>query len=299
MLAREVRHRVVAIDEQHALLAGDLRDLVDDAGVARILRQALDVLGIDQHDVDLMAGEPSERLPKLIAEIVGIDACDRVIRADLPDDQIGLQLRNLGLEPLRCTLGHLARLAAREHLDAQSIDHAFEIVLEANRIARERRRGADAYGRGGAKRDDANRALLQNCAAHGAQRRAAFVSRAFYLALAREPRASRMHHRTARRWLHRGLGGGSCERHRPLRRAPVVGLRDGSHGAKEEPGHADADDWNSEIHAVILNNTKPVVTMAVSSRKVGSPMYLTIWPASASNDATQKTARELRPRLLQ
>ena len=181
MSAREIGHRVIAIDAQHALFARNRRHPIHDAGVAFVIRQAGDVLRIDEHDVDLVRSEPGERLAQIVGEILGIDPRDGVVGADLPDEKVGPQRGQLGLQALGRVIGHRARLRARDHLDVEAV--LLEVASELARIGGDRRGRIGGQHGGRAERDDAGRPLFEKRAPDGPKRCAAVERRAFDTAL--------------------------------------------------------------------------------------------------------------------
>jgi hypothetical protein len=65
-----------------------------------IARHLIDVLQPCQHDVDLVLLQPADGVPHGRFQWIDRDVRERVLGADLPQDEGGLIERDLGLDPV-------------------------------------------------------------------------------------------------------------------------------------------------------------------------------------------------------
>jgi hypothetical protein len=90
----EFTHRIEAVNQQDARLAGNVRNRSNDLLVMGILHQGFPVLGIDEHDVYSCRGEPGQGGLQAIPELGKIDVAEGVVGADLPDEKIRFGVLN-------------------------------------------------------------------------------------------------------------------------------------------------------------------------------------------------------------
>ena len=102
-------HRLVAAHQQHVLLRGEVAQRIPDRRVMLVARRLRRVLQADEDGVDLMLAQPVERVFHGVDEIVDRHTRDRVIGAELPEDEVGALERDLRLQAFRRRRRDLAR----------------------------------------------------------------------------------------------------------------------------------------------------------------------------------------------
>lgn len=164
-------HRVVALDVEDLLVGGDLVERAFDREIVLVARETCRVLQPDERDIDVVGLQPIDRGFDDLGELFRIDAGERVVGAELPEDEVGLVRRHLAADALRRGRRHFASGASIDDVDVDALEGELENVLDLNRVALDPGVVAEALGRGGADREDFERPMAAERLGEMRQRR--------------------------------------------------------------------------------------------------------------------------------
>jgi hypothetical protein len=249
-----------------------------------VARQARRVLRVDEDDVNAVRNDPVDGVFDRRGEGIEVNPRQSVVGPDLPNDEVRLDFGDGGLHPLRGGRGHLPGDAAVDDLDLDPGKKPLQLAFEADRVARQGRRGADPGGGRGADRQHLDGPLLLEGALHGLQGRQRVELRTWDAAF----RGQASIHGLGGRRRNRG-GGRAVGRLRP---DALCGDRKGQ-ADTETLGERKRHSTN---HAVKIIHDKPEHKTTTSTTKPPPHTNLANWAARLAREATEKTASEFRPK---